>query len=522
MSPKAPDTAEDLFKLAAGELERSIILPNVLNYRPYGDQKPFHECDAFGRILTAGNRAGKTDCMVVEFIWVASNTHPYRERPEKWGHGPVSLRIIVVDVTKGVEQIMLPKFKRWMTRDMMVDGSWDKSWDKNNLTLTFSNGSTIDFLTYGMTLEKFGGVPRHMIGFDEEPPRPIFNESLMRLKDFDGTWIIAATPVNGIDWIYDLLVEPAQEGHLPEVKVFELNSKENPYLLGGNDEKFYMGMDTEERAIREEGKYVALSGLVFPKFKDDIDKYVSVRDWQGRKVAFYTTVDHGWANPTAWLWIVVFTDGSAHVFAEHYAGQMTIAEHSAVVKSREEAWHIAEDDIQRCGDPAMKQHNAVNGMSFIQTYAMHGINIGVEGIPHDVAVGVEKLQQYLQIRSNGKPLLTISPSCPNLIRELKKLRWATYESSKLAYSKNKQEVVHKKDDHAFDALRYWATLMPDPRPDSDESLPRNERTPSTLSYDELTDRMQANGEYDFIDDTTDEGLWGQPEQWGQEEEVFKW
>ena len=516
------DSPLDLLQLAVSELEKSVLLPDIRNYTPYGNQEPFHRCDAFGRILTAGNRAGKTDCMVVEFIWVASDTHPYRPRPAKWGHGPVQLRIIVVDVAKGVEQIMLPKFKRWMTRDMLIDGSWDKSWDSKNLVLTFSNGSTIDFLTYQMTLEKFGGVPRHMIGFDEEPPRTLFNESLMRLKDFDGIWVIAATPVNGIDWIYDLLVEPSLEGNLDEVKVFELSARDNPYLLGGNDEKFYIGMDKEERSIREDGKYVARSGLVFPHFKDNLLHHVRLRDWKGRKVAHYTTVDHGWNNPTAWLWICVFTDGTAHVFAEHYKSETKISEHARIVKEREREWGIPEDEIIRVGDPAMHQHNAVNGMTFIQTYSTHGVYIGTEGITNDVMVGVEKLQDWFAIdEKTGYSKLTISPNCKDLIRELKKLRWATYESTKMAYSKNKQELIHKKDDHAFDALRYWATLMPDPRPDAETSLQRNERTPVTISYDELADRMRANGEFEFIDDTTDISTWESVNLWG-EEETFTW
>ncbi|MBC7589669.1 MAG: hypothetical protein H7226_01320, partial [Salinibacterium sp.] len=188
---RKPDqpTRLELFELAINTLDSSINRPNILAYEGYGAQVPFHEdVDSFGRILTAGNRAGKTDAMVVEFIWTASDTHPYFVRPEKWGLGPLQLRIIVVDISKGVEQIMLPKFKRWMTPGMMVDGSWEKSWDSKILILPFSNGSTIDFLTYAMTLEKHGGVPRHLIGFDEEPPGTILNEGMMGLMDFDGRW----------------------------------------------------------------------------------------------------------------------------------------------------------------------------------------------------------------------------------------------------------------------------------------------------------------------------------------------
>jgi hypothetical protein len=44
---------------------------------------------------------------------------------------------------------------------------------------------------------------------------------------------------------------------------------------------------------------------------------------------------------------------------------------------------------------------------------------------------------------------------------MKKLRWGSYSSDKMAYDMNKQEVVHKKDDHAFDSARYFATTRPD-------------------------------------------------------------
>jgi phage terminase large subunit-like protein len=511
-------TREDLFDLTISELSRSIYMPNILSYKPYGAQLPFHQSDSFGRILTAGNRAGKTDAMVVEFIHLASNTDPFKPRPKHWAPGPIQLRIISVDIAKGVEQILLPKFQRWMTPSMLVDGSWEKSWNKNSLILTFSNGSTIDFLTYSMTLDKHAGVPRHAIGFDEEPPRDIFNEGLMRLMDYDGYWIISATPVNGMDWIFDLLVEPSQAGDLPSVKVFELDASQNPHLMAGQDRsKFQIGMDKEERQIRGEGKYIARSGLVFPKFKDNLDKYVLdeapdilayVRGgWQ-----IYSTVDHGWNNPTAWYWIAVNRMGDCVVFAEHYASEMTVAEHAQKVLANEASWHVKEENVIRSGDPAMKQTSGITGTSVISTYADCGVYIGVDTIPHDVGIGVEKLQQYLRLGDDGYPKLRISPNCPHLIRELKKLRWATYDSQKTAYSKNKQELIHKKDDHGFDSIRYWATQMPDLTPEVDQLLSRDSKTAETIGFGDLIARMRDNDEIDFVDDHEDD--WKITESYG--------
>lgn len=168
--PRQPTPAE-LLQLAISELDQSIHKPNILNYgqKDYPEQLRFHKSTKRGRFISGGNRGGKTDAEVVESIWWATNTHPYLKRPSSWGSGPIQLRFVVVDVAKGIEQIVLPKMKRWIPRSYLKDGDWSKSWDATNYILTFENGSTIDFVTWGMDMMKLGGVPRHGIFFDEEP-----------------------------------------------------------------------------------------------------------------------------------------------------------------------------------------------------------------------------------------------------------------------------------------------------------------------------------------------------------------
>ena len=506
---KAPPVSiPDLFSLAVDDLDRSVSKPNILNYgeRPYPEQDRFHHSTKRGRFISGGNRGGKTDAEVVESIWWASDTHPYLSKPEHWGRGPVQLRFVVVDVAKGVEQIMLPKFKRWMTRSMLVDGRWDKSWDAKNLILTFSNGSTIDFLTHGMDLEKHGGVPRHIIFFDEEPPRHIFNESMMRLVDYQGMWVIAATPVKGMGWTYDLLWEPALENPSGWVATFTLSMADNPYIDNDkDDDNFYMqGMDTNERDMREHGTFVARSGLIFPNFSVDThtmdsDKFDmnSIRNWE-----WYSSVDQGLNNPTAWLWHAVSPQGDIVTFAEHYKSEMIVAEHANVVHEREGAWGKVPD--LRVGDPAMRQRNGVTGTSYLMEYALRDIFIEVDIIPRSVEIGIEKMQQYFRVLDHGsiwgerRPKWIILSNCVNFIRELKKLRWATYSSEKLAYETNKQEVVHKKDDHAFDSARYFSTVMPDLTPVYlDPAL--SGKTPVVISYQDMLAKMSADPTIEYVD-----------------------
>jgi len=304
-----------------------------------------------------------------------------------------------------------------------------------------------------------------------------------------------------------LLWEPAKEGNVEWIDTFTLSAEQNPYIQAESDDMdFYMlGMNKEERDIREKGEFVARSGLVFPDFSQNIEQYLIdfgpgdvPKDW-----AIYASVDHGLNNPTAWLWHAVAPTGEIVTFAEHYQSNMIVSEHAKVVKSREESWGRNPENVERMGDPAMRQRSGITGTSIIQEYALHGVYVNVEGIPHDVMVGIEKMQAYMRRRPKtrwgaDRPTWVISKNCPNLIRELKKLRWATYSSDKMAYEMNKQEVVHKKDDHAFDSARYFATTRPDLKPipeQTDANAP-----PVTLRYEELLLKMREDPTVEFAED----------------------
>jgi hypothetical protein len=182
---------------------------------------------------------------------------------------------------------------------------------------------------------------------------------------------------------------------------------------------------------------------------------------------------------------------------------MTVSEHSAVIHEREKSWG-KEPDV-RTGDPAMKQTSGITGTSVLQTYAEHDVNIAVEGVPRSVMVGIEKMQEYLRIRPNGTPTWTVTSNCHNLIRELKKLRWATYASDKQAYSMNKQEEIHKKDDHAADSARYFMTLMPDLRPNEGRELTRDDKIPTTIPYMDLLAKMSSDPNVEFVDEYNETG-----------------
>ena len=462
-----------------------------------------HETHCF--MLANGLFTSNTTSEVIDMIWTATNTHPYRARPERWGNGPLRLRCVVVDVDKGVHGIILPELKRWCSTSMLVNGNFEDSWNNSTLTFTFSNGSTVQFLTHGMDLDKHGGVALHAIYFDEIPPLAVFNENMMRLVDYDGFWVLAATSVEGVGWTYEVLWEPVIEGKIDYIGIFELSQKDNPYLhteIEGRG-KFYVGMDESERKVREEGAFVPRSGRIFPTWNvhDHVlsEHFVPSRDWR-----WYTSVDFGWNNPTAWLWHAVAPDGRIYTFAEHYRSQMTVQEHAAIVLAKEAFWKQPSQRILRVGDPNNGNAHVVNGISYVSEYANNGVYIGTD-ITRDVKIGIEKMQQYIRLeKQNGwgknKPRWMVSPNCVNLIREMKKLRWASYDSAKKAFDTNKQEEVHKKDDHAFDSARYLFALMPELQPSIEEIMEQKAEEGIHLNYQQTIAMLEADDRVAFVDD----------------------
>lgn len=497
-----------LMDMALAELDNAISRPNILAYQPYPGQKRFHECQLTGRYTSGGNRAGKTTSEVIDMIWTATNTHPYRERPKRWGNGPLRLRCVVVDVDKGIHGIILPELKRWCSTSMLINGNFEDSWNNSTYTFTFSNGTTIQFLTHGMDLDKHGGVALHAIYFDEIPPLSVFNENMMRLVDYEGFWVLAATSVEGTGWTYELLWEPVVEGEIDYIGIFELSQKDNPHLQTEISErgKYYVGMDAAEQKVREEGAFVPRSGRVFPEWNvhDHVlpEHFIPSRNWR-----WYTSVDFGYNNPTAWLWHAVAPDGRIYTFAEQYEREKTVQEHAQKLLAREAFWHVDSQKMIRVGDPNNGTARVVNGISYVSEYANNGVHIGTE-ITRDVKVGIEKMQQYIRLAKNSpwgknKPQWMISPECVNLIRELKKLKWASYESSKKAFDMNKQEEVHKKDDHAFDSARYLFALMPELNPSVEEIMEMKAEEGVQLNYEQTMAMLRADDRVEFVNDKPD-------------------
>lgn len=450
MSPrKKPEL--NVAQLFSDGLSRAVTRPTVNNYVPHEKQEMFHRGEEQQKLYIGGNRSGKTVGGIVEDVYWLRGEHPYRRLPMRPGE-PCRGRIVTVSFNEGIKEIILPELGKWIPPSDLINGSWEDSYSKADRKLTLANGSFCELMSYDQDLKKFAGTSRHFVHFDEEPPKDIWGECKLRLLDTAGSWWITMTPVDGMTWVYDD-VFTKNDGNL---LIIVIDTEENPYISNAEIEIALSGLDLNERKARKQGKFVQLGNLVFTAFNPEIHVVPAIETAGLRKIypwTQYVSMDHGLSNPTAWLWHAVAPSGAIVTFDELYDNERLVDDYALEIHRRNGQPSRRSPEIY-VGDPAIKQRNAQTGDSIQTAYSLAGIPIVLGN--NDVRIGVDKMNRYLK---GGKWIIT--ENCPNLIRELQRVHWKTYETAKKRHDNNPREEVHKKNDHAPDSARYFFSMMPD-------------------------------------------------------------
>ena len=185
--------------------------------------------------------------------------------------------------------------------------------------------------------------------------------------------------------------------------------------------------------------------LVFAGFSRD-HHVVSVR--RKPEAAVYRGLDFGYANPFVCLWAQVVGDDAetarVEVLDEYVQPQRTIAEHVAVLRSRE--WPIR---ATYC-DPAGRQRDPVTGLGPCRELARHGIL--TKSCRSGIIEGVEQIRALLR-PALGPARLVVDGRCERLIRALEGYHYGAAGSGSELPEK---DGVH---DHLIDALRYMVVNL---------------------------------------------------------------
>ena len=196
--------------LIDGELERrrkqNVLARYNAGRRKHKKQMAFHMCKKRNRWVFGGNRSGKTECGAVEAIWMARGIHPYRRNRKDVFGWVVSLsQQVQRDVAQSKILHYLPK--NWIADIVMLSGRKDSPAsgiiDQIKLKNVFGGISTIGFKSCDQGREKFQGASLDFVWFDEEPPRDIYEECLMRVMDRKGDIFGTMTPLKGRTFVYN-------------------------------------------------------------------------------------------------------------------------------------------------------------------------------------------------------------------------------------------------------------------------------------------------------------------------------
>lgn len=249
-----------------------------------------------------------------------------------------------------------------------------------------------------------------------------------------------------------------------EYITYRFTTLDNPYIKREEIEKFKQE-STEEYYDQEIlAKFTKYTGLVYKEFQREvhvIEPFDIPENW-----SIYRGLDFGSTNPTACLWIAVDGDDNWFVVSEHYATGATIDMHAGVINSNNLSHR---NIVATYGDPS--------GAQWIQEFAQRGIYItpanketgtnfntwvryGIEKVAERLKVipghGVPTVQERGQSSSTlGMPSLFVFRSCISTIKEFETYRWKE-KSVTQAQDLNEPDVPEKANDHAMDALRYFA------------------------------------------------------------------
>jgi len=455
---KAQKSQKEMFQDLAAQFRRSARKPNIHGYSPHPKQRNFHASEAKIRALLGGNRSGKTVAGASEGVFYALGQHPFKEVPKP----PTQGRIIGSDFVNSVEKILRPEFARWMPLSAIKGGSWEHGYDKEARVLTLENDSTVEFLSTDQELDKHAGASRSWIWFDEEFPYDYFVENKMRLLDQNGDMWMTLTPLEGMSgWLFDDIYSASL---LPEnqgiIESFVVEMEDNPYLALGEASALLAGLTKDEIEARKKGKFVQVGGLIYKEFEPEvnvIEPFIPPSEY-----LHFNGMDHGFNNPTCWLWAAVDKDGRMFVYDEHYESGKIVSYHAKVVNEKNLAHcEQARTNIMPAysvGDPSIRNVDPITGTSVLLEYIEFGIPIVLGN--NDVAAGINRVSRYIKDHE-GITKLYITRNCVNLIWEMGRYRWGTWAQKKVARDKNKKEEPHKRNDHACDALRYMIASRPE-------------------------------------------------------------
>ena len=252
-----------------------------------------------------------------------------------------------------------------------------------------------------------------------------------RTAVLEGRIFMSTTPYPDYWWPVTEIIEPWKDGD-KNYEIVEFDSIENPSFPKREYERAKKTMDSRVFAMRYEGKYVKMSGLVYPDFGT---ANIAECSDQSKIITWLAGMDFG--HNFAFVLIGRDKDGTYWQVAEIYAQGGLLKEHAEAIKKLcqgKSLFGIYADP----SEPGLMQELTVLGITPI----IPGDN--------DVELGINRVGELIKAKR-----FKVSHSCPNTIDELE-----TYHRRSKDDEMSEVKIVKVKD-HAIDAVRYCLLSYPD-------------------------------------------------------------
>lgn len=423
-------------------------------------QSAFYRANQPIRALFWGNRVGKTEAGAMEVARYLLGDHEYRDVQtpiEAWSLCPS------FDAQFETTQ---PKLLRYIPENQIAHKTHLRGKILSQIIL--KNGSRLNFKSYEQGREKVQGAGKRVVWMDEEPPKDIYEELLVRQEaGIPLDLILTMTPIKGMTWVYDEIYM-STDTNLYYVSTAGWD--DNPWLTEDQKSIMSRGLTKAALEVRRYGRFTKRVGLVCHWF--DRSKHIRSYSEFPENWSYYEILDGGYSDPAAYLLIGIDTDGNVHVLDGFREKLMS----SEDIKNRRDA--MTAGLLIRRGwidsdSPRTKAELRALGMNLTQVVKMKG-----ENASWDEALA-EKLAEYGIVQAGtGEPRLFISDKLMRMDEiKGKNINWMMQEIESLLWLERMKDGIasqiptwddHRRDGHHFDGIRalaYFLTMYKLPKAD---------------------------------------------------------
>lgn len=466
---------EELLRRAEArrEYERRRTEGGIRYFEAQEQQRPVLAGTKRGCLVLGGNRGGKTVVGAAETAFRLLGFHPYK--PDGFGvpKPPIKVWACSQDLpgTSDLPHKQLEELRRWIPKEALRGGEWEKAYSSGARVLSLANGSVVVFKGYDQGLLKFESDAVHFVWMDEEPEdKRVWSSCQMRLADYDGSWMITATPVlslQGKGWLEELW-----EGrNRPDCgyDTHQLFSYSNPYLKSWVLDEIFGNLSEEERVVRAQGAFARLGGRVLSEF--DARRHLVTREFlPPRSWRHYLVIDPGW-NKAGHLFAAVDPNGRIWLYGEHYQGEWRPEQHMAVLHQLWKAFGKPEYDVLM--DPA--------GFSLKRTTT--GRESPSDAAEYSAAADALGASWFVPRPANNGDMYAWRVKrylAADMLKVFASLRWWRWEQERWTRQREREGVAAgeravpdkpvDRNNHMMDPTRYLCNELPDPLPRPEEGV----------------------------------------------------